>query len=159
MTTYAETTNGITGERPQLIEGTGRDELIAMIHRLRGELTVAKQEAEAARVTATAAERERTTTREMHAVVQEHCSQQLNELRQYRGGDHDALVKSIARARGLHPKGSAFVDLVDEMGELSRAMRDEGLERTHEELLDVATVAYRMYLGECRLPIVESVKP
>lgn len=58
----------------------------------------------------------------------------------------DKLFVLIGHARNLHPS-NCLLDhaLVEEVGELSRAIQDEGDERAQEEALDVACVALRIY--------------
>lgn len=87
--------------------------------------------------------------------TQERCSQMFEERRVLTRGELDVLVPALAAARLKHPRGSKFADLAEEVGEVARAMRREGLERVREELLDVAVVALRMHLGELSAPLVE----
>lgn len=58
------------------------------------------------------------------------------------------LASALQRARQLHPEGASMNALVEEVGEVARARRRETHERVREELLDVAVVALRLYLGE-----------
>lgn len=68
-------------------------------------------------------------------------------------GSHDdlafaALAERMAHARRWYPEGTTFTALVEELGEVARAMDREGVDRERDELLDVATVAIRLWLGE-----------
>lgn len=58
------------------------------------------------------------------------------------------LAWALDRARGLHPEGASELALLEECGEVARAHRRETPDRVREELLDVAVVAMRLYLGE-----------
>lgn len=59
------------------------------------------------------------------------------------------LVEAMRRARAKHPFGATALALFDEVGEFAHAVnKDEGTARVEEELLDVAVVAMRLYLGE-----------
>lgn len=53
----------------------------------------------------------------------------------------------IHRAAELHPEGPSLEALVEEVGEVARAMQDSP-ERLAEELLDVAVVALRWHMQE-----------
>ena len=59
-----------------------------------------------------------------------------------------ALSDALRAARAKHPSGANLAALVEEVGEVARAMRRESTERVREELMDVATVALRLWLGE-----------
>ncbi len=56
------------------------------------------------------------------------------------------LTERIRQARIKHPTGASLMALQDEIVEV--ACEEPGTERERSELLDVATVAMRMYLGE-----------
>lgn len=59
------------------------------------------------------------------------------------------LVARIAKGRAKYPEGCTFLSLVDEAGEVAHAInKREHIERARDELLDVAAVAMRLYLGE-----------
>ncbi len=78
--------------------------------------------------------------------VQKRCTELKQQVRDQPG--LDAFRERLAIGREKHPKGSALHHLVEEVGEVCRAMRRETPERVKDELLDVAVVAFRMYLGE-----------
>ncbi len=58
------------------------------------------------------------------------------------------LLEALTVGRAKHPEGANLTALAEEVGEVARAMRRETPERVREELLDVAVVAMRLYLGE-----------
>jgi len=59
------------------------------------------------------------------------------------------LAARIAKGRAKYPTGCTVLSLLDEAGEVAHAInKDEGPERARDELLDVAAVAVRLYLGE-----------
>lgn len=65
------------------------------------------------------------------------------------------LAARLVHAREKHPKGPTFVSLIGEVGEVAnvalkeRAKHPETADtRRRDELLDVAVVAWRLYLGE-----------
>jgi hypothetical protein len=57
------------------------------------------------------------------------------------------LCSRIHRAAELHPEGPSLAALVEEVGEVARAMQDDPA-RLAEELLDVAVVALRWHMQE-----------
>ncbi len=59
-----------------------------------------------------------------------------------------ALTDRIGHARRKHPEGASLGALGDEVREVGYALVHEGPIRMRDELLDVATVAMRLYLGE-----------
>lgn len=59
------------------------------------------------------------------------------------------LAARMAVGRAKYPAGCTVLSLMDEAGEFAHAInKDEGIERVRDELLDVAAVAMRLYLGE-----------
>lgn len=59
------------------------------------------------------------------------------------------LVERLAKGRAKYPSGCTLLSLIDEAGEVAHAVNKyESVERVREELLDVAAVAMRLYLGE-----------
>jgi hypothetical protein len=58
------------------------------------------------------------------------------------------LVAGLVRAREKHPNGANMYALMEEVGEVCRALRREGGDRVSEELMDVAVVAMRIWVGE-----------
>lgn len=58
------------------------------------------------------------------------------------------LNEAIWRARERHPEGCDLRALVEEVGEVADAMR-RAPDRVRAELIDVATVAMRLFMGEC----------
>lgn len=59
------------------------------------------------------------------------------------------LLLRMAKGRAKYPNGPTLLSLDDEVGEVKRAInKREGIERARDELLDVAAVAMRLYLGE-----------
>jgi len=146
-------TNGAHG--PNGLSGVGRSELEDLIVKLRAERDEAARREQEAISVAGRAEVSRAQMEQHLSCVQAHCTQQLNELRSWRGHEIDALVVALARGRSLHPKGCYVYALVEEVGEVARAIRREGLARVREELLDTAVVAMRLFLGENREPMTE----
>lgn len=73
----------------------------------------------------------------------------LEELRSIkkRFAPFAALEYGISEGRCKHPAGVPFEALVEEVGEVARALMDEP-HRVRDELLDVAVCAMRMWLGE-----------
>lgn len=76
--------------------------------------------------------------------VQARCTEQLEELRQLRV--FAPLAHGLERARRLHPEGSSFADLLDEVAELAREL-GPAPNRIVQEAHDVAIVALRIALG------------
>lgn len=136
------------------LNGTGRRELEALVVQLRAECAEAEAVARHMAGLAARAERDRAAMEATLTVTQQHCTEQLNELRSYRGDELDPLTRALARARWKHPKGCNLASLIEEAGEVGRAINREGLERAREELLDTAVVAIRLYLGETVGPLV-----
>jgi hypothetical protein len=59
------------------------------------------------------------------------------------------LRAAMTRARGLYPEGATLLALAAECGEVAQAVQKlESADRVRAELLDVAVVAVRLYLGE-----------
>lgn len=59
------------------------------------------------------------------------------------------LMKRMAKGREKYPLGCTVASLLDEAGEFTHAVnKEEGRFRMREELLDIAAVAMRLYLGE-----------
>lgn len=59
------------------------------------------------------------------------------------------LAVRLAMGRAKYPRGATVLSLLDEAGEVAHAVNKyETSERIREELLDVAVVAMRLYLGE-----------
>lgn len=59
------------------------------------------------------------------------------------------LIERMEKGRAKYPAGCTALSLLDEAGEFAHAInKGEGIERIREELLDVAAVAMRLYLGE-----------
>lgn len=59
------------------------------------------------------------------------------------------LTQRLAKSRAKYPNGCTVLSLIDEAGEVAHAVNKyEPAERVREELLDVASVAMRLYLGE-----------
>jgi hypothetical protein len=59
------------------------------------------------------------------------------------------LAWAIDNARAKHPRGPDGIrSLAEEVGEVANAMRRETPDRVREELLDVAVVAMRLFMGE-----------
>lgn len=78
-------------------------------------------------------------------------AQWLRERAERAPGMRDALVElcsAIERARDRHPEGSNLAALISEVGEVATAMLRESPSRIRSELLDVAVVAVRLWLGE-----------
>lgn len=89
--------------------------------------------------------------------VQQRCTELVNAKRlsahfEARRGDESAflaLAWNMTRARAKHPMGpDGMRSLAEELGEVAHAIRREGLDRAREELLDLATVSMRLYVGE-----------
>ena len=69
----------------------------------------------------------------------------LNKERDY----FTALLAHVAKGREKYPEGCTALSLADECGEFIHALnKRESVQRVREELLDVAGVAMRLYLGE-----------
>lgn len=65
------------------------------------------------------------------------------------GGEFGPLRAQMAKGRARYPLGATVVSLEDEAGEVVHAInKGEPLDRVRDELLDVAGVAMRLYLGE-----------
>jgi len=105
--------------------GTGRSGLLSEIHQLERDL-----DSYLANLTST----------------QSRCTELLLEARECR--KHEALAVAIDRARKLHPEGCNLTSLFEEVGEVARAVRRESPDRVRDELLDVAVVAMRLWMGE-----------
>lgn len=61
----------------------------------------------------------------------------------------DALAAQMAKGRAKYPNGCTAFSLLDEAGEVVHAINKyESVERVRDEILDVAAVAMRLYLGE-----------
>ena len=59
------------------------------------------------------------------------------------------LLAHVAKGREKYPEGCTALSLADECGEFVHALnKRESVQRVREELLDVAGVAMRLYLGE-----------
>lgn len=59
------------------------------------------------------------------------------------------LAKRMSKGREKYPRGCTVLSLLDEAGEFTHAVnKEEHLTRMRDELLDVAAVAMRLYLGE-----------
>lgn len=58
------------------------------------------------------------------------------------------LAWSVARARSIHPEGCSALALIEETGEVARALAREDEKRYRAELVDTATVATRLLLGD-----------
>lgn len=71
--------------------------------------------------------------------------------REFQGLDIKALCDRIQRAAEIHPEGPSLAALVEEVGEVARAMQDSP-DRMGEELLDVAVVALRWHMEVGREP-------
>lgn len=55
----------------------------------------------------------------------------------------------MGHGRAKYPNGCTVLSLLDEAGELAHAVnKGEPVDRVRDELLDVAAVAMRLYLGE-----------
>lgn len=64
-------------------------------------------------------------------------------------GELDPLVARMDKGRAKYPDGCTALSLLDEAGEFAHAInKRESLGRVRDELLDVAAVAMRLYLGE-----------
>ena len=63
-----------------------------------------------------------------------------------KGADELAPLRAaLERGRRLHPGGTVFADLRDEVDELSKALREESPDRQRAEALDVAVCAFRIF--------------
>jgi len=80
------------------------------------------------------------TPEEIHARILAACG--AAEARNWTG----AIDRRLRHARASHPEGASFAALLDEVDE-AMAEEDES-ERQRDELIDVAVVAIRMWLGE-----------
>jgi len=77
------------------------------------------------------------------------CAAEDPELLIPHAGVLAKLTAAILRARANHPGGPDGIrSLAEEVGEVVNAMRRETPDRVREELLDVAVVAIRLYMGE-----------
>lgn len=56
----------------------------------------------------------------------------------------EELKMEIGRARAKHPEAN-FLALIEEVGEVAKAMLEGDMEHARVEVLQVATVAVRMY--------------
>ena len=65
---------------------------------------------------------------------------------------YDILAHRLTLARSKHPQGASFDALLSEVGEVADERLAGNPEREREELLDVAVVAIRLYLGETWVP-------
>lgn len=63
-------------------------------------------------------------------------------------GALEQLLQVIVHARQKHPKGANFEALVAELGEVAEARKRGDQANERDELLDVATVAIRLWMGE-----------
>lgn len=63
---------------------------------------------------------------------------------------HDILRHRLTLARSKHPEGASFDALMSEVGEVADERLAGNPDREREELLDVAVVAIRLYLGEVK---------
>lgn len=124
------------------LTGVGRDELVKLISDLAAEL-----------------HDDRTMLRKVSenlTATQRRCTElvQLDRLARFLEANPELqpvlvdLAWAIERARALHPEGASELALLEECGEVARAHRRETPERVREELLDVAVVAMRLYIGE-----------
>lgn len=59
-----------------------------------------------------------------------------------------ALQDRLRHARAKHPAGASFDALVAELGEVAEARKLGDHDHARDELLDVATVAIRLWIGE-----------
>ena len=59
------------------------------------------------------------------------------------------LREEMAKGRAKYPRGCTVLSLLDEVGEVAHAVNKyQGVAHVRDELLDVAAVAMRLYLGE-----------
>ena len=66
-----------------------------------------------------------------------------------------ALFARIATGRDRYPRGCTILSLLDEAGEVAHAVnKGESVDRVRDELLDVAAVAMRLYIGEVDADLV-----
>lgn len=151
-----------------LLSDTGRDRLEMACRELRGRLAMTREELTALRRKHEDAtfiyETVRSTLDKQVTQLQAASTKQLNELREAKRdivGLRTALdmqplaplLVNMMEARKKHPDGpDGLRSLMEEVGEVANAMRRETSERVREELLDVATVALRLYLGEQQSP-------
>lgn len=88
--------------------------------------------------------------------TQARCTELLLETRELRAAQSRAtewmlaLEDRLRHARAKHPEGSHLAALVCEVTEVAHALEKETPARVRDELLDVATCALRMWLGETR---------
>lgn len=134
--------------------GMGREELEQAILSLEAEKADVAAERDALGRLMARAEMDRQTLHETLSVTQAHCARQLDELRGWRASELAPLAARMAHARQAHPEGSDLTSLVSEVGEVARAMYaeapDQARDRARDELLDVAAVTMRLYLGETK---------
>ncbi len=139
--------NTTTTQASKTLTGSGRTELLERIDELEQKLAAVRAERDAYLENLTA--------------TQQRCTELLLALRATKLYDELGYVVdqelavplatlggAIVRARTLHPNGCRYHALVEEVGEVARALRRETSEHVKEELLDTAVVAMRLFLGE-----------
>lgn len=88
-----------------------------------------------------------------------HCDDLATELEKYKGAvpcldkalvdELSPLRERLAKGREKYANGCTVLSLLDEAGEVAHALNKyEPSERVRDEILDVASVAMRLYLGE-----------
>lgn len=138
----------------------GRDELITKINmleasnnvlrgRLESELKERTEERDKAR-------REAKTLNDAVTILQARGTELLatDRISRFLDGKPQLMARllevawGIERARKLHPEGCSVLALVEEVGEVSRALAREDEDRLRSEIVDVAIVACRLLLGD-----------
>jgi hypothetical protein len=145
------TTSSVHG---QAVNGIGRLQLERRVTELTAERDSLTEEVTVLHRALRHIERERGEMFLNLTATQALCTQQLNELRVWRSGELEPLALAMSRARSLHPEGTAFRDIVAELGELAETgdIKDESERdtRVREEAIDVAVTAMRFALGDRR---------
>lgn len=124
------------------LTGTGRDELVKLIADLAADLHHERD------MLRKVSENLTSTQRRCTELVQLDRLARFLEQHPALEGYLTDLSWAIERARALHPEGASELALLEECGEVARAHRRETPARVREELLDVAVVAMRLYIGE-----------
>jgi len=137
------------------VTGMGRTELVERLEFATSQLATVRDEK--ARV-----EGELRLAYDNLTATQERCTALEIEVRALRRLRHDdatdpllagalaCLSHGVAIARGKHPKGPSLRSLMEEIGEVASAVRRESPDRVRDELLDVAVVAIRIWLGDSK---------
>lgn len=147
------TTNGQTEHD---ISGWGRDQLIAALREAREDRDDARLYVDVLLEDLRKLTIERKALTDNVTAVQQRCTELVRERRLHDIIEADPklteivleLAYALIRARRLHPEGSSLGALVEEVGEVAKALGRQNAERYHEELVDTGVVAIRLLLGD-----------